>query len=232
MKGRFVLVVGHPSELHREEGALETLLDLGADARPLGLFEDTAEVFDDARDGLASAVVIEALDRLDVAVPALRALRGDARLSDVGALLAITEPHLARIDHGSGFDDFVLSPYLPSELYARIRRIEWRRSEFSNDERVKLGELVVDRSSREVRVGGRLVPLTAKEYALLVCLCEHRGKVKSREQLLARVWGSRYEGGARTVDIHVRRLRAKLGAALPLVTLRGEGYKIAMPEGA
>ena len=65
---------------------------------------------------------------------------------------------------------------------------------------------------------------------MLAFLCERRGKVLSREQLLARVWGNRYEGGPRTVDIHVRRLRAKLGEALPLETLRGSGYKLRVPD--
>jgi DNA-binding response OmpR family regulator len=77
---------------------------------------------------------------------------------------------------------------------------------------------------------GQAVALTAKEFALLVYLCERRGKVLSRDHLLARVWGNRYDGGPRTVDIHVRRLRAKLGDALPLETLRGSGYKLRMPE--
>ena len=77
---------------------------------------------------------------------------------------------------------------------------------------------------------GRRVVLTAKEFALLAFLAANRGRVFSRETLLARVWGSRYEGGARTVDIHVRRLRAKLGNSLPLETLRGAGYKVPAPS--
>ena len=89
---------------------------------------------------------------------------------------------------------------------------------------------MVDKAGHEVIVDGRRVPLTAKEFALLAYLCERRGKVLSREHLLARVWGNRYEGGPRTVDIHVRRLRAKLGDALPLETLRGAGYKLRVPE--
>ena len=90
--------------------------------------------------------------------------------------------------------------------------------------------LVIDRSARDVYVDGRPVLLTAKEFSLLVFLCDHRGKVKTREQLLSRVWGASYEGGARTVDIHVRRLRAKLGPAFPLKTLRGAGYKLALHD--
>ena len=89
---------------------------------------------------------------------------------------------------------------------------------------------MVDQASHEVTKGGQPIALTAKEFALLVYLCERRGKVLSRDHLLARVWGNRYDGGPRTVDIHVRRLRAKLGDALPLETLRGSGYKLRMPE--
>jgi DNA-binding response OmpR family regulator len=88
----------------------------------------------------------------------------------------------------------------------------------------------VDRAAHEVSVEGRRVTLTAKEFALLAFLSMNRGRVFSRETLLARVWGSRYEGGARTVDIHVRRLRAKLGDSLPLETLRGAGYKLRAPS--
>jgi DNA-binding response OmpR family regulator len=119
---------------------------------------------------------------------------------------------------------------VPEELYARIRALEWRRSEFATEERQKIGGIVIDKAGHEVMVDGRLAQLTAKEFALLSYLCERRGKVLSREHLLARVWGSRYEGGPRTVDIHVRRLRAKLGSALPLETLRGSGYKLRAPE--
>jgi DNA-binding response OmpR family regulator len=144
-------------------------------------------------------------------------------------LLAVPERQVARIEPSAGFDDFIVAPYFPAELYARIRALEWRASEFTNDERLKIGALVIDRAAHDVFLDGARVPLTAKEFALLVFLCNQRGKVFSRQTLLARVWGARYEGGPRTVDIHVRRLRAKLGEALPLETLRGAGYKLKGP---
>jgi len=93
-----------------------------------------------------------------------------------------------------------------------------------------MGGLVIDRAAHEVSVDGRRVTLTAKEFALLAFLAANRGRVYSRDVLLARVWGARYEGGARTVDIHVRRVREKLGDALPLETLRGAGYKLRAPS--
>ena len=88
-----------------------------------------------------------------------------------------------------------------------------------------MGVLCIDLAAHEVTVDSRPVQLTQQEFALLRFLCQNRGRVYSRQQLLERVWGVDYYGTSRTVDIHVRRLRHKLGAAFPLVTLRGTGYK-------
>lgn len=227
---RFVAVVSHESVAEREDGAAMVLRQLGANVRTLDLWDEPHQLFREGEDdgAIARAILVEVLDRPDLGAAVLRSVRRESRLDGTPAILAVNEPHVARVDPGAGYDDFVLAPYVPSELYARLRRLEWQKSEFANEERLKVGELVVDRSAREVRASGRPVALTAKEFALLVCLCENRGKVKSREQLLSRVWGPSYDGGPRTVDIHVRRLRMKLGSALPLVTLRGSGYKLAL----
>lgn len=229
----FVGVIGHGPLLEREDCAAVTLSALGATVRTLDLWDDPANLIhddDEENDVRSRALLFEALDRPDLAVAALRALRREPFFDNVGALIAVTVGQVARIEPSSGFDDFVLHPYVPEELYARIRMLEWRRSEFASEERHKVGSIVVDRAAHEVSVEGRTVSLTAKEFALLAYLCERRGKVLSREHLLARVWGNRYDGGPRTVDIHVRRLRAKLGDALPLDTLRGSGYKLRPPD--
>jgi DNA-binding response OmpR family regulator len=228
----FVAVVGHGPVLDREDGASATLRQLGASVRTLDLWDDPVNLFEDDpnMEGRPRALVFEALDRPDLAIAALRAVRKEQTFDNVGAIIAVTVGQMARVDPSSGFDDFVLHPYVPEELYARIRAVEWRRSEFATEERHKVGPIVVDQASHEVTKGGQPIALTAKEFALLVYLCERRGKVLSRDHLLARVWGNRYDGGPRTVDIHVRRLRAKLGDALPLETLRGSGYKLRMPE--
>lgn len=229
----FVGVVGHGPLLEREEGAAITLRQLGATVRTLDLWDDPINLIeegDDENEIRPRALVFEALDRPDLAVAALRAVRKEPFFDNVGALIAVTVGQIARIEPSTGFDDFVLHPYVPEELYGRIRALEWRRSEFATEERHKVGAIVIDKAGHEVSVDGRSIPLTAKEFALLAYLCERRGKVLSREHLLARVWGNRYDGGPRTVDIHVRRLRAKLGDALPLETLRGSGYKLRAPE--
>jgi DNA-binding winged helix-turn-helix (wHTH) protein len=229
----FVAVIGHGPMLDREEGASSTLRQLGATVRTLDLWDDPVNLIADEDDDLGvrpRALVFEALDRPDLALAALRAVRKEPYFDNVGAIIAVTVGQIARIEPSSGFDDFVLHPYVPEELYGRIRALEWRRSEFATEERHKVAGIVVDKAGHEVYVDGRPVQLTAKEFALLAYLCERRGKVLSREHLLARVWGNRYEGGPRTVDIHVRRLRAKLGTALPLETLRGTGYKLRAPD--
>jgi len=201
---------------------------LGANVRTMDLWDDGSDLFEGAGAHVRS-IIIDAGERPDLAVAALRAVRKVDGLAEVPAIVAVSPRQIARVEPASGFDDFVVLPCVPSELYARIRQLEWRRSEFATDERIKIGRIVVDRMAHELLVDGRVVPLTAKEFALVAFLAQHRGRVFRRDALLAKVWGARYEGGSRTVDIHVRRLRMKIGDALPLETMRGAGYKIRGP---
>jgi len=228
--GLVVLVVGHLPVLEAEGGVAALLRQLGADVQPLDLWDDFGLASEQARSrGGVRAMVFDAGERFDLAAAALRAARKEQELEGIPSLLALPPRQITSFDPGSGFDDFIVMPCVPAEIYARLRALEWHRSEFSTEERLKVGSLVVDRAAHEVTVDGQRVELTAKEFSLLSFLATHRGRVHSRDTLLARVWGSRYEGGARTVDIHVRRLRAKLGDALPLETLRGAGYKLRAP---
>jgi DNA-binding winged helix-turn-helix (wHTH) protein len=229
--GSFVLVVGHRALVDSPEGAATLLRTLGSEVRTLDLWDDFVSVVEQARaEGEVRTMVFEAGERPDLAAAALRAARKVPELSEVPTVITLPPRQITSFDPASGFDDFIVMPCVPAELYARIRALEWRRSEFATEERLKIGTLLVDRAAHEVSVEGRRVTLTAKEFALLAFLAANRGRVFSRETLLARVWGSRYEGGARTVDIHVRRLRAKVGDALPLETLRGAGYKLRAPS--
>jgi len=225
----FVVVIGHEPDLEAETGAANMLRTLGAEVKTLDLWEDGGGLFEDTS-AKARAIVIEAGERPDLAVSALRSVRKTVELAPTPAIVAVSARQVSRMDPASGFDDFIVTPCTPVELYARIRAQEWKRSEFSTEERFKVGPLLIDRAAHEVLVEGRAVVLTAKEFALLAFLAQNRGRVFSRETLLARVWGGRYEGGPRTVDIHVRRLRMKLGEALPLETLRGAGYKLRTPS--
>jgi len=235
-KGEFVLVIGHEPQLSAEDGAASVLRQLGAEVRTQDLWEEPGRALrvggDDHARAAVRCIVVEAGERPDLAVAALRAARKESLLASTPAIVGLPLRQVGRFEPSTGFDDFTLVPYEPAELYARIRALEWRRSEFSNEERLKVGSMFIDRAAHEVTVDGRRVTLTAKEFALLVFLATHRGRVFSRDALLARVWGARYDGGARTVDIHVRRLRAKLGQSLPLETMRGAGYKLLAPSEA
>ena len=228
--GKIVLVVGHPQQLESPESVASMLRQLGAEVRTLDLWDDFVDIVEQARAaGGIRAIVFEAGERPDFAAAALRSARKAKDLAETPTIIALPPRQITAFEPASGFDDFIVMPCVPAELYARVRALEWRRSEFATEERLKVGALVVDRAAHEVSVEGRRVTLTAKEFALLAFLAANRGRVFSRETLLARVWGSRYEGGPRTVDIHVRRLRAKLGDALPIETLRGAGYKLRAP---
>jgi DNA-binding response OmpR family regulator len=177
-----------------------------------------------------AAILVEALDQFDAGRAALMRIRAAAGLAEIPCLVAVSVGQAQRLDGNDGFDDFVLVPYVPAELYMRIRRAEWRRSEFAGKERIKIGPMCIDLAGHEVTVDGRVVDLTHQEFALLKFLSQNRGRVFSREQLLNRVWGVNYYGGSRTVDIHVRRLRMKLGpVADPIETVRGVGYKMKAP---
>ncbi|MEM6961461.1 MAG: response regulator transcription factor [Myxococcota bacterium] len=175
-------------------------------------------------------MLIEAVEEVDAGRAALQRLRASPALTQVPALISVSVPALPRLTPGDGFDDFVLVPYVPTELYMRIRRADWKRSEFDGEELLKMGALCIDLAAHEVVVDDRPVELTHQEFELLRFLCQNRGRVFTRHQLLERVWGVDYYGGSRTVDIHVRRLRSKLGPSLSsLKTVRGVGYKIKVP---
>ncbi|HET6337687.1 MAG TPA: response regulator transcription factor [Polyangiales bacterium] len=224
----WVLVIGSSAILQREDGGLSVLKELGCRVKAHDLWDDLDEPA--FLEQPPAAILVEALDQFDAGRAALMRIRAVAALAEVPCLVAATVGQAQRLDGNDGFDDFVLVPYVPAELYMRIRRAEWRRSEFAGKERIKIGAMCIDLAGHEVTVDGRVVDLTHQEFALLKFLSQNRGRVFSREQLLNRVWGVNYYGGSRTVDIHVRRLRMKLGpVADPIETVRGVGYKMKAP---
>lgn len=122
--------------------------------------------------------------------------------------------------------DFIFSGATDAEYAARIRHLLWPGEETGGDDVVRIDELVVNLATYQVRVDDEPVDLTYMEYSLLAFMVTHPGRAYSRETLLRRVWGFDYCGGSRTVDVHVRRIRAKLGplAASHIETVRGVGY--------
>ncbi len=153
---------------------------------------------------------------------------------DVPVLLVITEGGLAAVTAEWGVDDVVLESAGPAEVEARLRisvgRIGLEHDDGSPEE-IRSGELVIDEGSYTAKVRNQLLDLTFKEFELLKYLAQHPGRVFTRAQLLQEVWGYDYFGGTRTVDVHVRRLRAKLGPEHELLigTVRNVGYRFVVP---
>ena len=156
----------------------------------------------------------------------------------VPLILVTTEGGLTAVTAEWGVDDVVLDTAGPAEVDARLRlaigRLERRTDDDAPDE-IRSGDVSIDEATYTARVGGRILDLTYKEFELLKFLAQHPGRVFSRAQLLQEVWGYDYFGGTRTVDVHVRRLRAKLGPEHEALigTVRNVGYRfVAAPARA
>jgi len=156
--------------------------------------------------------------------------------ADVPVLLIVTEGGLAVVAHDWGMDDVVLHTCGPAEIEARIRlsigRLAAQREADDPESHViRSGEVTVDDATYTAKISGRSLDLTFKEFELLKFLAQHPGRVFSRQQLLSEVWGYDYFGGTRTVDVHVRRLRAKLGPDNETLigTVRNVGYRFVLP---
>jgi len=174
-----------------------------------------------------ACIVVEAGDDIQRASKTIQKIRDGGPLLEVPILVALNVARLPALDFSIGFDDFVLMPIVPAELYERLRQLDWKAATFGSDEVIKIDDLLIDIAGYEVKISGRRVELTHQEFELLRYLAQHRGRVFTRQALLERAWGYQYAGGTRTVDIHVRRVRSKLGTAGELIeTVRNVGYKM------
>ena len=157
---------------------------------------------------------------------------------DVPLFLIATEGGLAAVTADWGIDDVLLDSAGPAEVEARLRLAAGRLSALPDGDSltapIHRGELVIDETTYTAKVGGRTLDLTFKEFELLKYLAQHPGRVFTRAQLLQEVWGYDYYGGTRTVDVHVRRLRAKLGTEHDSLvgTVRNVGYRFVPPRDA
>jgi DNA-binding response OmpR family regulator len=169
----------------------------------------------------------------------LAAARGLCRLlgttgASVPVVAVVNEGGLVAVSVDWGIDEILLPSTGPAEIDARLRLLAGRRGGLVNAEsagKVTLGELVIDEGTYTARLRGRPLDLTYKEFELLKYLAQHAGRVFTRAQLLQEVWGYDFFGGTRTVDVHVRRLRAKLGPEYEALigTVRNVGYKAVRP---
>jgi DNA-binding response OmpR family regulator len=177
-------------------------------------------------DGWAGAIICADVDA-DGAFAICRALRKrDVPLEPL--LLLCTGAQLGDLElRDDLFDDFCLAPFHPRELEARLKHLFWRTGRGTRPELIEYSGLLLNLETYQAAIDGRPLDLTYMEYELLKFLSSHPGKVFTRETLLSRVWGYEYYGGARTVDVHVRRLRAKLGEehASLIQTVRSVGYR-------
>ena len=141
-------------------------------------------------------------------------------------VLALTEGGLTAVSAEWGVDEVILTTAGPAEVDARIRLVIDRLAQQGSDSKIQASGVVIDEASYSAKVHGRPLDLTYKEFELLRFLAAHPSRVFTREQLLSEVWGYDYFGGTRTVDVHVRRLRAKLGELDSLIgTVRNVGYR-------
>src|SRR6185312_9532437 len=227
---RALVVTSNPATAASEaDSPAAALNDLGCEVVAVGY--DVDQLPEDIELQRPSVVVVDAGAHLEVGRAAIRRVREVGSLADVPVLLCVEVSRLAGLDPEAGADDFVLAPVVGPELYARIRQPDWRMSSIRAAGRIKIGDLIIDAVAVEATYRGRALKLPRQEFQLLKFLAERPGRVFSREQLLSRVWGYRYAGGTRTVDIHVRRLRAKLGPGSAMIeTVRHVGYKLRPPQ--
>jgi len=176
---------------------------------------------------------------LDLLLPKLdglavcREMRRDPRTRAVPVLMLTARSE--EMDKLAGFeagaDDYLTKPFSPRELVARVKAL-LRRKEPTQVERMDFKDLVINFDRHEARLKDKLLVLAPREFDLLAFLVRNPGRAYTREQLLDQVWGYEYFGGTRTVDVHVRHLRAKLGARGKWIeTVKGVGYKFAGEKG-
>ena len=181
----------------------------------------------------ADAVLVDARRDLVLARRVLQTLRSTA--SSVPVIAIVTDGGWAAVSADWGADDLLLHSAGPAEVEARLRLAIGRKTQSAVQlpDEIRSGGLVVNETTYSARMNGRSLDLTFKEFELLKFLAQHPGRVFTRAQLLQEVWGYDYFGGTRTVDVHVRRLRAKLGVENEALigTVRNVGYRFVPTKG-
>jgi DNA-binding response OmpR family regulator len=170
------------------------------------------------------AAVVELGANPDLAIAVAGKLRDEY---DLPVLIVVDRTLTSDLDDKIGFDDFVLTPVDQTELRIRLARLRVTENEVTDDPVLRHADLELNTATYQAYLAGTPVDLTYMEYELLRFFVEHPNRVWSREQILSKVWGYDYFGGSRTVDVHVRRLRAKLGEqrASWIITVRSVGYR-------
>ena len=182
-------------------------------------------------DALVLDLMLPGMNGLEI----LREVRAEPMTQDLPVVVLTARgaemDKLLGFEHGA--DDYMTKPFSPRELVARLQALLRRARPVRADSATGVGDLQIDTGAREATYAGQRLALTPREFDLLAFLVRHPGRALSREELLRKVWGYDFVGETRTVDVHVRRLRAKLGAHDGLIeTVLGAGYKLVLSSGA
>lgn len=202
-----------------------TLSQMGMETRGFASAEEFWPAVDRA---LPDLILLDVMLPGEDGLQILRRLRGARETAGVPVMMITAKDtefdKVKGLDLGA--DDYLAKPFGMAELIARVRARLRRAAPREKEDALTLGGITLDRRAHTVRVNGETVALTPKEYDLLSLLMENRGMALSREQLLERVWDYGYDGGTRTVDVHIQTLRAKLGdCGGTIETVRGVGYR-------
>lgn len=149
------------------------------------------------------------------------------KIQNIPVLIILRASHLERLDVEWFFDEFVLYPFRKNELQTRLKRLSWERNVLEDENILSIGNLKINLPQYTVYLNKQKMDFTYKEFELLRFLVQNRGEVFSRKDLLGKIWGVEYIGGTRTVDVHIRRLRGKLGEEFNSIieTVRNVGYR-------
>ena len=191
-------------------------------------FEKPSAFWHTCKSQLPDLVLLDLMLPEEDGISILKKLRNDPETKKMPIILltAKSSEYDKVMGLENGADDYVAKPFSMMELLARVKAL-LRRVEKDENTGLTIGDLFVDKTRHEVLVKGEKVTLTLKEFELLCLLMENKGKVLTRDQLLNSIWGYEFDGENRTVDVHIRTLRQKLGACGEYIeTVRGVGYKV------
>lgn len=202
-----------------------TLSQMGMETQGFASGEEFWRAMDKARPEL---VLLDVMLPGESGLQILKRLHEDAKTADIPVVMITAKgtefDKVKGLDLGA--DDYIVKPFGMSELVARVRARLRRVAGKPNADVLTIGRLTLDKRAHSVRLNQQILPLTVKEYDLLCLLMENRGMAFSREMLLDKVWDYGYDGGTRTVDVHIQTLRAKLGSCGGMIeTVRGVGYR-------
>jgi len=213
--------------LSRDEEYRNTLISLLKDAGytvyPSDTIKDTVDQFYSKKLDL---IIVDVESWKEAGVKTYKDLRHELATKDFASIIIIPVALMENVEFSLAFDDFIIKDGNPKEVPLRIKQLLWRKSRLDTENIIKINDLILDLNSYEVAVKGKRIYLTYKEYELLKFLVLNRGRVFTRDVLLDKVWGYDNYAGTRTVDIHIQRLRTKLGGGSSsfVQTVRNVGY--------